>query len=200
MGHRERKKERTKQLLTDTALRLFLERGYDETKIEDIAASADVVPRTFFRYFTSKDDALFSWYESIAERALATLRARPKGEGIVSALVAMHLDVSHSIASTNRVIVVTRHVTERCPELQARWDALRMGFQKRIACVLIGRLPASAAQVAEMVNAAVLAVYIGASDRWAAEDGKGLQSEYTLPALKKALKLFEEIDRAYVLR
>lgn len=200
MGHRERKKARTKQLLTEAALRLFMERGYEETKVEDIAAAADVVPRTFFRYFTSKDDALFSWYESIAERALATLGARPKGEGIVSALVAMHLETSRSIASTNRVIVVSRQVTERCPELQARWDALRVGFQKRIACVLTSRLPASAAQVAEMVNAAVLTVYIGASDRWAAEGGKRPQSDYTVPALKKALKLFEELDKEYVLR
>src|SRR5579863_4713352 len=108
MGHRERKKERTKQVLADAALRLFLEAGYDETKIEDIAAAADVVPRTFFRYFSSKDDALFGWYESVMEQGLAILRERPKGEGAVSALIAMHLETYRRISGVDRVIVITR--------------------------------------------------------------------------------------------
>lgn len=200
MGHRERKKARTKQLLTETALRLFVERGYDETKIDDITAAADVVQRTFFRYFTSKDDVLFSWYESISCGGVEALKARPKGEGVVSALAAALLESSRLISVLHPVVVVTRQVMQKSPGIQARWDALRANYQRDIASTLSSRLPASGALLADMITAAVLQAFVAAIDRWAADGGKRPQNDYTLPALRRALKLFESIDKDYVLR
>src|SRR5580698_4853243 len=57
-GLRERKRAALKKRLIDTAIDLFLERGYQETRIEDITTAADVSRRTFFHYFSAKDDVV----------------------------------------------------------------------------------------------------------------------------------------------
>jgi AcrR family transcriptional regulator len=79
-GLRERKKQQTRLALVDAALDLFLEHGYDHTTVDQIAATADVSPRTFFRYFGSKEDILLHHMEE-GERVMSdALAARPAQE------------------------------------------------------------------------------------------------------------------------
>src|SRR5450756_551609 len=82
-GRRDRKKSETRQALRDAAHRLFAEKGFSQTTIDDIAAAADVSRRTFFRYYDSKDDLLRSDVSDLLPVMLAALRGRPADTPLV---------------------------------------------------------------------------------------------------------------------
>ncbi|HZA79689.1 MAG TPA: TetR family transcriptional regulator [Acidimicrobiales bacterium] len=85
-GLRERKKARTREAIIDAALDLFARKGFDATTVEDIAAAADVSPRTFFRYFDSKLDLVMARNEAHGEKLGPLIEARPPEEGPLEAL------------------------------------------------------------------------------------------------------------------
>jgi AcrR family transcriptional regulator len=85
-GLRERKKQKTRDAIVRAALRLFERRGYDATTITDIAAAANIAPRTFFAYFPSKEAVVFHDVDAEFERLAERLRGRPAGETVFDAL------------------------------------------------------------------------------------------------------------------
>lgn len=86
-GRRERKKAATRQALTDAALRLFLERGYDDVGVREIAEAADVSVTTLFKHFPGGKEALVFDQDADREAALvAAVRERPAGRSIPQAL------------------------------------------------------------------------------------------------------------------
>ena len=85
-GLRERKKQRTRRQIIDAAMGLFAERGYHATTIADIAAAADVAPRTFFSYFPSKEAVVFHNVDATLDGLAAALRDRLPGETAFDAL------------------------------------------------------------------------------------------------------------------
>ena len=85
-GLRERKKQRTREQIVDAAMRLFDERGYHATTITDIAAAAEVAPRTFFAYFPSKEAVVFHNVDRDLESLASALRDRLPGETAFDAL------------------------------------------------------------------------------------------------------------------
>jgi AcrR family transcriptional regulator len=87
VGLRERKKEKTRLALLDAALDLFLEQGYESTTVEQIAGVVDVSPRTFFRYFTSKDHLVLWFHDHAEEILLETLESRPPDEAPFTAMM-----------------------------------------------------------------------------------------------------------------
>ncbi|MFC9894266.1 TetR/AcrR family transcriptional regulator [Nocardia sp. NPDC127579] len=74
---RERKKQRTRQALIDTALDLFLERGVDRTTLDELCDAVEVSKRTFFRTFTSKEDVAMAPLQDLWIAFLAELTDRP---------------------------------------------------------------------------------------------------------------------------
>jgi AcrR family transcriptional regulator len=85
-GLRERKKQRTRQQIIEAAMGLFAERGYHATTIADIAAAAEVAPRTFFSYFPSKEAVVFHNVDRNLDGLASALRDRLPGETVFDAL------------------------------------------------------------------------------------------------------------------
>jgi AcrR family transcriptional regulator len=123
-GLRERKKERTRQLIADTARRLFAERGFEAVPVAEIAREAEVSEATVFNYFPTKEDIFYSRLEAFEDELLANIRDRGEGESVLQAfgrfiaaprglLAARHPDQVEHLA------VITRVITES-PALLAR--------------------------------------------------------------------------------
>ncbi|WFU24207.1 helix-turn-helix domain containing protein [Bradyrhizobium sp. CB1717] len=84
-GLRQRKQQETRERLTRAAMALFLERGFEATTIDDIAAAADVSRRSFFHYFASKEDVVSAWQEDAAAALVTEILARPAEESMLTA-------------------------------------------------------------------------------------------------------------------
>jgi AcrR family transcriptional regulator len=91
-GLRERKKQATRDALRLAALRLAVLRGWDQVRVEDIAAEAGVSTRTFNNYFASKEEAFLATAYERAARAEAALAARPADEPLWPALTTAIVD------------------------------------------------------------------------------------------------------------
>lgn len=85
-GRRERKKAQTRQSLADAALELFLERGYDQVGVKDIADAADVSVTTLFKHFSGKEALVFDQADDLEAALVAAVRERPQGQSIPQAL------------------------------------------------------------------------------------------------------------------
>jgi AcrR family transcriptional regulator len=84
LGRRERKKLRTRALIQKEALRLFLEKGFEATTIEEIAEAADIAPSTFFNYFPTKEDVVFQ--DDLDPVLLEAINVEPAGLGPIAVL------------------------------------------------------------------------------------------------------------------
>jgi AcrR family transcriptional regulator len=85
-GRRERKKAATRQRIADTALQLFLERGYEAVGIRDVAAEADVAVTTLFSHFASKEALVFERDDDFEQRLTQAVTGRTPDEPLIPAL------------------------------------------------------------------------------------------------------------------
>lgn len=93
MGLRELKKQRTRATLVDVAARLCARQGYERTTVDQIAAGADVSPRTFSRYFPNKEAVIGALMEETSEYVAAALIRQPHDITEHEALVRAHTEV-----------------------------------------------------------------------------------------------------------
>jgi AcrR family transcriptional regulator len=177
-GLRERKKERTRRLLADVALDLVETRGYDRTTVDDIAAAADVSPRTFFRYFAAKDEALFDRAGDVQVQFRALLTSRPADEPLLVSLreIGSALLAGELVDDTRVRRVLSLAHTE--PALRTRYEGLMAMIESDLTEWAAARLgePPSALRP-RLVAAAVLAARRVAMDIWLESPDADLANE-----------------------
>jgi AcrR family transcriptional regulator len=82
-GLRERKKRERRKAISDIAMGLFAERGYDAVTVAEIARAADVSEQTVFNYFPAKEDLVFDEDAAMRDRLVEAIRSRPDGASLV---------------------------------------------------------------------------------------------------------------------
>jgi len=137
-GLRERKKLATRLALHEAALRLVAERGRDQVSVDLIADRAGVSPRTFFNYFTCKDDAIVGLDPEHATRQAASLLARPAGESAVQALRAVARAQAAEMAEDPQLWPLRLQVVEADPVLAGRLAAA-FGESDRVLAAAIAQ-------------------------------------------------------------
>jgi AcrR family transcriptional regulator len=142
-GLRERKKLRTRATLIDAAMELCLRDGYENTTVEQIAAAADVSPRTFSRYFATKDAVFMTLIEDYSHEVSIELESVPPEVGPLEAMRQAHVAVLTRVASrqvgrltTERIILMLRVINAsdalRRAAFEFRHDATEVILAKRM--------------------------------------------------------------------
>ncbi|GHC83773.1 TetR/AcrR family transcriptional regulator [Streptomyces flavofungini] len=133
-GRRERKKAATRQKIADTALRLFLERGYEAVGIRDVAAEADVAVTTLFAHFASKEALVFERDDDFEQRLTRAVTDRPPREPLLPALrLEIHALVRHCTADGAAPIW---RMIEESPALREYEESMRLRHANTLATAI----------------------------------------------------------------
>jgi AcrR family transcriptional regulator len=140
-GLRERKKQRTRQHIADTARGLFAQRGFEGVTVAEVARAADVSEATVFNYFPTKEDLLYSGLEAFEEELMSAIRDRAPGESVLDAFARFVLRPRGVLAAragdeaAERLVAITRVITES-PALLAREQQIFAGYTDSLATLL----------------------------------------------------------------
>lgn len=169
------------------ALRLFAEKGFDETTVDDLAAAANVTSRTFFRKFQSKADVLWQGFDDEVESLRLALAEAPEDVGWVQAIHRAILNVNHYTADDLPELRSRMHLIATVPALQAsaavRYDA----WERAISNFVAARTGLAADDMVPLiVGRTTLAACRAAYDVWANQPDGDLATQ-----LEKALDAIE---------
>lgn len=169
---RDRKRARTRHMIQAEALRLFADKGYYGTTVEDIADAAAISPRTFFRYFAAKEDVV-AWDgqdRPHAESAAPPPAAPPVAEAVHAAFREMMSKFSHH----DRDLTVARlRLVFTIPEIRSRYWSDQPDAPSVFRSMLASRnIPLDEPQARVVVMAIMNAAAV-AMDRWQRDGGTG---------------------------
>lgn len=158
--------------IAEIAFRVFAERGFDEVTATEVAEAAGISRASFFRYFESKEDAVFVAQEEMGAGVAAALSARPAGEDAWTALRAS-LDTVLQTYQRSPDEALGRLRLIRCtPNLRVHQLERLAKWKELIGAALAARLGLEDPDVkVEALVGAALGALDAASTRWAASDG-----------------------------
>jgi AcrR family transcriptional regulator len=172
-GLRERKKQATRSALSWAALRLAVQHGLENVRVEEIAAAAGVSPRTFNNYFSSKYEAIIHRHLDRTRQAAAALRERPTGEPLWTAIteaVLLPYGTPDESPGPEWTAGVRRMLAE--PALQGEFARVAVDARTELARAIAQRTGTDADRdlYPNLAAAAVLTASRVAGDQWLRHD------------------------------
>jgi AcrR family transcriptional regulator len=156
-GLRERKKQRTRELIASRALELFSDRGYDATTVADIAAAAEVSERTVFGYFGTKEDILFADHLALEHDLAQALEERGTD---VSALDTLRAFVIENVSRLDEQARIRWEIVSHDELLLSHQRMRQAAFGEVIARALAAELGEKVDDLRpQLVTAAVIAAF-----------------------------------------
>ena len=191
-GLRERKKQKTKEAIQREAMRLFQERGYDETTIEQIAEAAEISPSTFFNYFPTKEDVvLYDRYDPIIA---SLMLSRPSEEPPSVVMKHVFEDLGDMLERDRDIIVARARMALQVPALRARfWEELERA-RDLISSIIAARTGRDAEDFELRILSMVLvAATFEATQEWLRRGGRGSMFQLVNQALE-AVQMGQRLD------
>ncbi|MFI9509106.1 TetR family transcriptional regulator [Nocardia sp. NPDC052566] len=138
---RERKKLRTRRTLADVALRMFTEKGFDATTLDEVVDEAEVSRSTFFRVFPAKEAVAIEAETELWSSYLTALAERELSGLILTELCDTLIETAEGLAVdwTGRYIA-TRKLALAAPAVLAYIEHYRTGVEKQVAACLAEKL------------------------------------------------------------
>jgi AcrR family transcriptional regulator len=141
MTLRERKRQRTHDALSSTAIAMFLDRGFDQVSVADVAGAAEVSKPTLFRYFRSKEDLVLHRFADHEGEAARVVRRRTAGEPALAVLrdhFLDGLDRRDPVTGLNDhpEVLAFHHMVFTTPSLSARLNEYTLRDEEALAGAL----------------------------------------------------------------
>lgn len=163
-GLREQKKQATREALREAALRLALERGPDNVRVDDIAESAGVSPRTYNNYFSSREEAIVAAVTTEREaRVAAAVADQPAGVRLADAVIEAIVEVYTSAGDPGHdamLLITTR------PTLRDAFVHSATAIEHPLAGAIARRLGDTDPRAAHVLAAGVTAAVRVALEQW----------------------------------
>lgn len=147
-------------------MRLFAERGFDATTVDEVAEAAGVSRRTLFRYFGSKGDIVMEWARGTTSLLTAALRARPPAEEPLTSLHAAFVAMCASIGGSSEDIRSVIEMIERSPSLRPYSLLKHARWEDALAELLAERRPEVDPMQAVLLARVSVAAFRTALDEW----------------------------------
>ncbi|MBT8224488.1 MAG: TetR family transcriptional regulator [Dactylosporangium sp.] len=196
---RERKRTRMRSLVQAEALRLFTQRGYDQTTVDDIAHAAAMSPRTFFRYFATKEDVvLWDEYDDppLAEEIW---RQRLVDDPVAQPIAVIRKVLRDSCAADRERLLARVQIAMTVPEVRSRFVGQQIDAAMGVFELVARSWGAAPGDLrARVLAAAVYAAVIVAVERWQHHGGRddlGCVFDEAIAALGDATTLLQGAAR-----
>ncbi|WP_165969800.1 TetR/AcrR family transcriptional regulator [Nonomuraea terrae] len=170
-GRRERKKQATRAALREAALRLSLRHGVENVTVEQIAEEADIALRTFFNYFSSKEEAVVASVSSAAQELITQFRARPRTETVLRAFREAVMAVMNESDTASRDHIRALRLIRSTPTLVPQQLAVLAAQERALAEAIAERVGLPVASPRDSIYPVVCAAAVLTSlrvvlDRW----------------------------------